>query len=188
MVVGKFTAKMTIMYTRLLDKPGDSTWIRGLFGDAVVYDFLDSREAIRLERNPGVLFSEVESLPAESWVVPDDVQKVPAVLDEVHRLIESRRLQLVLCGSSARKLKRGGANLLAGRAIVTEMFPLTSAELGTDFDLSAALVNGTLPLVLEGRDPRGYLTTYASTYLNEEIRMEAHTRNAGAFSRFLEQL
>jgi len=198
LTVGKFTAKMTLMYTRLLQKPknsiflfgprgtGKSTWIRGLFGDAVAYDFLDSREAIRLERNPGVLFSEVESLPPGSWVVLDEVQKVPAVLDEVHRLMESRRLRFVLCGSSARKLKRGGANLLAGRAIVAEMFPLTSSELGRDFEISTALVNGTLPLALEGSDPPGYLTTYASTYLNEEIRMEALTRNAGAFSRFLE--
>jgi len=83
-------------------------------------------------------------------------------------------------------LKRGGANLLAGRAIVTELFPLTSAELGRDFDISTALVNGTLPLTLEGSDPQGYLATYTATYLNEEIRMEALTRNVGAFSRFLE--
>jgi predicted AAA+ superfamily ATPase len=198
LIVGKFTVKMTTMYTRLLQKPensiflfgprgiGKSTWIRGLFGDAVVYDFLDSREAIRLERNPGVLFSEVESLPPGSWVVLDEVQKVPAVLNEVHRLIETRRLRFVLCGSSARKLKRGGANLLAGRAIVTELFPLTSTELGRDFDISTVLVNGTLPLAVEGSDPQGYLTTYTATYLNEEIRMEALTRNVGAFSRFLE--
>ncbi|MBN2551739.1 MAG: ATP-binding protein, partial [Spirochaetales bacterium] len=198
LTVGKFTVIITAMYTRLLQKPGNSiflfgprgtgksTWIRGLFADAVVYDFLDSREAIRLERNPGVLFSEVESLPPESWVVLDEVQKVPAVLDEVHRLMETRRLRFVLCGSSARKLKRGGANLLAGRAIVTELFPLTSAELGRDFDIATSLVNGTLPLALGGSDPQGYLTTYTSTYLNEEIRMEALTRNVGAFSRFLE--
>jgi uncharacterized protein len=186
------------MYARLLQKPdnsiflfgprgtGKSTWIKDTFDNVVLYDFLDSREAMRLERNPGVLFSETESLPPGSWVVLDEVQKVPAVLDEVHRLIESRKLRFILCGSSARKLKRGGANLLAGRAVVTEMFPLTSAELGRNFDLSTMLLYGSLPLSVEGTDREGYLTTYTATYLNEEIRMEALTRNVGAFSRFLE--
>jgi uncharacterized protein len=198
LTVGKITVKMTTMYARLLKKPdnsiflfgprgtGKSTWIEGLFGSAVIYDFLDTKEAIRFERNPGVLFSETKSLAPGSWVVLDEVQKVPAVLDEVHRLVEKRNLRFVLCGSSARKLKRGGANLLAGRAIVTEMFPLTSAELGGDFDLSTVLLYGSLPLSVEGTDREGYLTTYTATYLNEEIRMEALTRNVGAFSRFLE--
>lgn len=112
------------------------------------------RETIRLERNPGVLFSETESLPPDSWVVLYEVQKVPAVLYEVHRLIESRKLRFVLCGSSARKLKRGGANLLAGRAAVREMYPLTSAELGAGFDIANALLHGSLPLSMEGADKK----------------------------------
>lgn len=193
-----FTVNLITMYTRLLKKPensillfgprgiGKSTWIHQHFSDAVLYNLLDSREAIRLERSPEILFSEVQGLPQGSWVVLDEVQKVPALMDEVHRLIESQRLRFVLCGSSARKLKRGGANLLAGRAIVTNMYPLTSAEMAGDFEAGNALIYGTLPLAITGDDPEGYLTTYADTYLNEEIRAEALTRNVGSFSRFLE--
>ncbi|RKX73625.1 MAG: hypothetical protein DRP87_18565 [Spirochaetes bacterium] len=114
-----FTVVMTTMYTRLLEKPkgsiflfgprktGKPTWIRKHFHDAVSCNLLDSREALRLERNPHLLFNEVQSLQTGSWVVLDEMQKVPALLDEAYRLIESRRLRFVLCGSSARKLKRG---------------------------------------------------------------------------------
>jgi len=107
-------------------------------------------------------------------------------MDEVHRLIEKKRLRFVLCGSSARKLKRAGANLLAGRAVVTNMFPLTRGEMGSDYDAERALTYGTLPLSVTGSDADGYLTSYVDTYLKEEIRAEALTRNVGAFSRFLE--
>jgi len=152
----------------------------------VTYDLLDSREALRLEREPHQLFRELQALPSGSWVVLDEVQKVPALMDEVHRLIEKHRLRFILCGSSARKLKRSGANLLAGRALVKHMFPLTSSELAEDFDVEKACLLGTLPLAIQGTDPVGFLTTYTTTYLNEEIRAEALTRNVGAFSRFLE--
>ena len=186
------------MYARMLQKPkssilllgprgtGKSTWIRRHFSDAVSYDLLDTRESIRLERSPHLLFSEVQTLKPGSWVVLDEVQKVPALLDEVHRLIESRELHFILCGSSARKLKHTGVNLLAGRAIVTHLFPLTSAELEQDFNIDQTLVYGTLPMAVTGEDPEGFLTSYAGTYLNEEIRAEALTRNVGTFSRFLE--
>jgi predicted AAA+ superfamily ATPase len=147
---------------------------------------LNSREALRLERAPELLFDELQALPPERWVVLDEVQKVPALLDEVHRLMESRGLRFVLCGSSARKLKRSGVNLLAGRALMQTMFPLVSGELGEDFDLDRALTCGGLPLVVTGTEPEGVLEAYADTYLNEEIRAEALTRNVGAFSRFLE--
>ena len=165
---------------------GKSTWIQQHFPDAPRYDLLDTKEALRLEREPGQLFLELQSLPPRSWVVLDEVQKVPALMDEVHRLMESKRLQFLLCGSSARKLKRAGANLLAGRALVQTMFPLVSSELMEDFDPERALTLGGLPLSVTGSDPKGYLDTYAATYLNEEIRAEALTRNVGAFSRFLE--
>lgn len=186
------------MYSRLLPKPeasaflfgprgtGKSTWIAEHFADAVTYDLLDSREVLRLEREPHQLFRELQTQKPGTWVVLDEVQKVPALLDEVHRLIEKQRLRFVLCGSSARKLKRSGTNLLAGRALVKHMFPLTSSELGADFDIDKACLQGTLPLTIQGADPIGFLTTYATTYLNEEIRAEALTRNVAAFSRFLE--
>ena len=186
------------MYKRLLPVPsssilllgprgtGKSTWIQHHFSSAETYDLLNSREALRLERTPDLLFKELQHLPPESWVVIDEVQKVPAIMDEVHRLMESRKLRFILCGSSARKLKRAGSNLLAGRAIVSRMFPLTFAELNEDFNSDKALTHGTLPMTVTGSDPEGYLTTYADIYLNEEIRAEALTRNVGAFARFLE--
>ncbi|MEI6169327.1 MAG: AAA family ATPase [bacterium] len=186
------------MYSRLLRKPdtstlllgprgtGKSTWIAQHFHEATRYDLLDTREALRLEREPSRLFNELRTVPAGGWVVLDEVQKVPALLDEVQRLIESCGLRFILCGSSARKLKRSGVNLLAGRAIEARMFPLVSAEIGPNFDLQAALATGTLPLAVTGTDPIGFLTTYAHTYLNEEIRAEAVTRNVASFSRFLE--
>lgn len=189
---------MITMYTRLLQIPeksillfgargtGKSTWLRKYFKDAVFYDLLNSRESLRLERNPELLFNELQILKPGSWVVLDEVQKVSALLNEVHRLIESKGLRFVLCGSSARKLKHTGVNLLAGRAIVTNMFPLISAELEKDFNPDRALIYGTLPIVINSLDPEGVLITYTDTYLKEEIRAEALTRNVGSFLRFLE--
>jgi len=186
------------MIKRLLRKPeqsilllgprgtGKSTWIHHHFKDAVIYDLLNTSESLRLSREPEALYRELESVPADRWIVIDEVQKVPALLDEVHRLIENKGLRFVLSGSSARKLRRGGTNLLAGRAIVRHMFPFVSAELGSDFSVSEAMVNGTLPMAVLGGDPVSYLTTYAETYLQEEIKAEALTRSIGHFSRFLE--
>lgn len=186
------------MFPRLLEPPdssillfgprgtGKSTWIRHHLPDATVYDLLDTAESLRLSRDPGSLFREVELLSQGSWVVIDEIQKVPALLDEVHRLIETRQLRFVLSGSSARRLRRGGTNLLAGRAIVRHLFPLVSAEILSDFAVSNVLIHGTLPLAVTGKDPVSYLTTYAQTYLQEEIKAEALTRSIGGFARFLE--
>ncbi len=165
---------------------GKSTWIHENFKDAVIYDLLDTSESLRLSREPDALYRELAAEPVERWIVIDEVQKVPALLDEVHRLIEGKGLRFVLSGSSARKLRRGGTNLLAGRALKTEMFPFVSAELGNDFSVSDAIVHGTLPLAVLGTDPVSFLTTYAETYLQEEIHAEALTRSIGNFSRFLE--
>lgn len=165
---------------------GKSTWISEHFDGARTYDLLDHSECLRLERDPHQLGRELELLDPGSWVVIDEVQKVPALLDEVHRLIEKRGLRFVLCGSSARKLKRSGANLLAGRAEVVRMNPLVSVEMGDRFDVERAMLFGTLPKAVLGADARGFLMAYAALYLNEEIRAEALTRNVGAFSRFLE--
>ena len=186
------------MYTRLLPTPtrsillfgprgtGKSTWIRDRFPDAVTYDLLDTREALRLGKDPHALYRELATLSSGSWAVIDEVQKVPALLDEVHRLIETRRLRFVLSGSSARKLRRGGANLLAGRAVTTSMYPLVSAELSFEIDPERALRFGMLPMAVTTDTPRDYLRTYAETYLVQEIQAEALTRNLGAFARFLE--
>jgi len=122
----------------------------------------------------------------KDWVVVDEVQRVPELLDEVHRLIESRRLRFVLTGSSARKLRRRGVNLLAGRALTRYMHPLTALELGKDFDLQRALRYGGLPLACTSKSPKDYLKSYAATYLREEVQQEGFARNIGAFGRFLE--
>ncbi len=165
---------------------GKSTWIHHHFNDAVIYDLLSTSESLRLSRDPSTLYRELEAGPSDRWVVIDEVQKVPALLDEVHRLIENHGRRFVLSGSSARKLRRGGTNLLAGRAIVAHMFPFVSAELADDYSITEMLTNGSLPIAVLGDDPVSYLTTYAETYLQEEIRAEALTRNIGHFSRFLE--
>ncbi|MYN67609.1 MAG: ATP-binding protein [Acidobacteria bacterium] len=186
------------MYARSLPTPtrsvflfgprgtGKTTWIRDRFPTADAYDLLDTREALRLSKNPDVLFRELAALPAGSWAVIDEVQKVPELLNEVHRLIEARGLRFVLSGSSARKLRRRGVNLLAGRAITTTLFPLVSAELDFELDIERALSYGTLPMALVDDDPLDYLRTYAETYLVQEVQAEALTRNLGAFARFLE--
>ena len=186
------------MYTRLLPTPtrsiflfgprgtGKSTWIRNRFPNAVSYDLLDTGEALRLSKEPQALHRELATLPVGSWAVIDEVQKVPQLLDEVHRLMESRRLRFVLSGSSARKLRRGGANLLAGRALTKSMMPLVSAEMGFDLDMARILPFGTLPMAVTEADPKDYLRTYAETYLIQEVQAEALTRNLGAFARFLE--
>jgi predicted AAA+ superfamily ATPase len=186
------------MFARLLSLPtnsiflfgprgtGKSTWIREHFQNATVYDLLDTAEALRLSKDPSMLYRETETLAPGSWVVIDEVQKVPDLLDEVHRLIETRGLRFVLSGSSARKLRRGGVNLLAGRALVRQLFPLVSAEMPNEFDVDVAESHGSLPLAITGDDPASYLVSYAETYLQEEIRAEALTRNIGDFGRFLE--
>lgn len=186
------------MITRLLKPPnqsilllgprgtGKSTWIRHHFKDASIYDLLSTSEALRLSREPSALYQEAASEPEDRWIVIDEVQKVPALLDEVHRLIENHGRRFILSGSSARKLRRGGTNLLAGRALVTQMSPFVSAELGDRFAIDKMLAYGSLPMAVLGRDPASYLSAYANTYLQEEIKAEALTRNIGQFARFLE--
>lgn len=186
------------MYTRLLSRPnhsaflfgprgtGKSTWIHKHFQNALRYDLLSTAEYLRLSKNPGLLYQEVASLPENSWVVLDEVQKVPSLLDEVHRLIEEKKVRFLLCGSSARKLKRGGANLLAGRAVKLEMFPLVTAEVSQVLSLEKICRYGMLPMALDAENPQAYLQSYVETYLEQEIKAEALTRNIGGFSRFLE--
>jgi predicted AAA+ superfamily ATPase len=119
-------------------------------------------------------------------IIIDEVQKLPALLDEVHRLIEDRKFRFVLTGSSARKLRRSGTNLLAGRARTLTMHPFTATELGDRFDLGHAIRFGLLPTVWTTQDPAEYLRGYAGTYLREEVQQEALVRNIASFSRFLE--
>lgn len=165
---------------------GKSTWLRQVLSDAVAFDLLDASLFLELSREPHRLEALVGRQPSETWVVLDEIQKVPELLDEVHRLMEGQGWRFALCGSSARKLRRGGANLLAGRALTLSMESFSAAELGDDFDLGRALEWGTLPFVQH--DPSvaaDILAAYVTTYLKEEIQAEGLIRNAPPFLRFL---
>src|SRR3990170_1596358 len=162
---------------------GKSFLIRHTLGGARVYDLLDHATYLALGQRPGRIAEEVA--PGERVVVIDEIQRLPELLNEVHRLIEGRGIRFLLTGSSARKLRRGGVNLLGGRARTRYLHPLTSRELGPHFDLRRAIARGSLPSIYFSDDPRADLEAYAGSYLKEEIVAEGATRNAPAFSRFL---
>lgn len=122
----------------------------------------------------------------KDWVVLDEVQRIPELLNEVHRLIEKYHFKFVLTGSSARRLKRKGPNLLGGRALTLSFHPLTAVELGNDFKLKHSLSYGQLPCAYTESDPKAYLESYVKTYLEQEVQQEGLTRNLSAFTRFLE--
>ncbi len=162
---------------------GKSSLIRHQLPDAPVFDLLDADVFARLARRPKLISEEVPS--HVNLVVIDEVQKLPGILDEVHRLIESRGLRFLLTGSSARKLKRGGSNLLAGRAWEAALLPFTSHEIPS-FNLLAYLNKGGLPAVAFSPEPQEELRSYANLYLREEIQAEALVRRVDQFARFLD--
>jgi predicted AAA+ superfamily ATPase len=162
---------------------GKTTLIRRQLPGARVYDLLDSSVFLRLGQNPGRVGEELG--PREALVVIDEVQRLPELLNEVHRLIEARGVRFVLTGSSARKLRRGGVNLLGGRARTRQLHPLTCRELGPRFELGRAIGRGLLPSIYFSDDPAADLLAYTGTYLQQEIMAEGATRNVPAFSRFL---
>lgn len=165
---------------------GKSTWLQQVLPDAFRLDLLDASLFLELSRDPHRLEALIGKRPAGAWVVLDEIQKVPALLDEVHRLMELRRWRFALCGSSARKLRRGGANLLAGRALTLSMESLSAAELGVEFDLDFALNWGLLPFVLNDPDTAAdILAAYVNTYLKEELQAEGLIRKVPPFVRFL---
>jgi len=162
---------------------GKSFSIRYQLQGTRVYNLLDTATFLALSQNPGRLGEEIG--PHDKLVAIDEIQRLPILLNEVHLLIEERGVRFLLTGSSARKLRRGGVNLLGGRARTMYMHPLTTAELGERFDLSRALHRGLLPSIYFSDDPEADLAAYAGTYLHEEIVAEGATRNIPAFSRFL---
>jgi predicted AAA+ superfamily ATPase len=163
---------------------GKSTLLRARYPKARRVDLLSAREFVRYSRDPGLLREEIES-SRERFVVIDEVQKVPALLDEVHWLIENRAVVFALCGSSARKVRRGQANLLGGRALRYELRGLVSAELGEDFDVIRAVNHGYLPRHYLARSARDLLRSYVDDYLKEEVAAEGLTRNLPVFADFL---
>lgn len=169
---------------------GKSTWARQRLAGAHVVDLLPPETMLRFDKSPSLFRAEVLAQPRDRWIVVDEVQRVPRLLDEVHFLMEQHGYKkFALTGSSARKLKRGAANLLAGRAIVRNLFPLTFAELGDAAVADRLLKFGALPLCVTAEDDRAredFLRSYVTVYLNEEIRAEALVRDLGSFARFLE--
>jgi predicted AAA+ superfamily ATPase len=164
---------------------GKSTWLRATFPGGYVIDLLAEDTYQRLLASPGLFADELRALKAPQWVIVDEVQRLPGLLNEVHRFIEEKRLRFVLCGSSARKLKRADVNLLAGRALHRSMHPFVPEELGADFDLDEALQFGLLPIVWDSTTKDDTLAAYARLYLKEEIQAEALVRNLPGFARFL---
>lgn len=167
---------------------GKSTWLAQAFPRALTVDLLDSTRFLALSRDPALLARLVAPLHHGDWVVIDEIQRIPALLDEVHRLYEQRRgIHFALSGSSARKLRRAGANLLAGRALQMPMLPFVWPEYRNAWSIDQACEWGTLPLVVSDPDHRAAtLAAYVETYLKEEITAEALVRTLAPFVRFLQ--
>mgnify|MGYP001605297719 FL=1 len=186
------------MYSRILSPPknksfflfgprgtGKTTWVKSAFPKAIFIDLLESEIYNDLLANPQRLETFIPK-DFKNWVIIDEVQRVPELLNEIHRLIEKKQCVFVLTGSSARTLRKKGVNLLAGRALTYSFHQLTAIELAKDFNLAHSLKFGQLPCVYTEKDPQAYLESYVETYLREEIQQEGLTRNLSAFSRFLE--
>ncbi|MBI4737068.1 MAG: ATP-binding protein, partial [candidate division NC10 bacterium] len=162
---------------------GKTTLVRRTLPAARVYDLLDTSVYLALNQHPGRIAQELG--PEDRVVVIDEIQRLPGLLNEVHRLIESRGVRFLLTGSSARKLRRGGINLLGGRARIQYLHPLTSQELGDRFELQRTVERGLLPSIYFSDNPQADLQAYTGLYLQQEVVAEGATRNVPAFSRFL---
>ena len=166
---------------------GKSAWTQHHYRDSVRIDLLHPATLQRYRAGPERLFDLVRAQPHGQVIVIDEVQRVPDLLSAVHALIEEQRgWRFVLTGSSARKLRRSGVDLMAGRAVVRTMHPFMAAELEASFDLPAALQRGMLPLVLGAEDPVDTLQSYVAVYVREEVQMEGLVRDLDGFFRFLE--
>lgn len=164
---------------------GKSTILRQQFPGAIYIDLLDTEVKSRFSRRPVLLYETLQDKPEETLVIIDEIPEVPELLNEVHRLISERQLIFILCGSSARKLKRKGKNTLGGRALPVYLYPFVSAEI-PDFDIDHAVSFGMIPSHYLAKNPERRLSAYIQVYLKEEIKEEALVRNLDAFQRFLE--
>jgi uncharacterized protein len=164
---------------------GKTSWLIKNFPKAIRFDLLKDSTYTKLLGNPSSLEDYIPS-DYKDWIIIDEIQKIPALLDEAHRLIEERKLKFILTGSSARKLRRSGVNLLAGRALIKNMFPITALEQGKDFNLIRSLKYGNLPMAISSKNPGDFLKSYIATYLREEVLQESLTRNIALFTKFLE--
>ncbi len=164
---------------------GKSTLLKSLFPNALWFDLLKSDVFTRYQNSPSQFREAILATTSNGLVIVDEIQKIPALLDEIHWLIENHQTRFILSGSSARKIVRSGANLLGGRALRYELYPLIATEI-PNFDLLNALNNGLLPRHYLAENPKKMIEAYISNYLKEEIVAEAKIRNINAFSRFLE--
>ncbi len=189
-----------VMFSRLLKIPvdnnksfflfgprgtGKTTWIKSIFSESLYFDLLKFDLYNDLLARPGRLENLIPQ-GFQNWIILDEIQRIPELLNEVHRLIETFHYKFILTGSSARTLRKKGVNLLAGRALTYKMYPLTAVELGDSFCLKKSLAWGHLPSIPSEKTPNLFLKAYVQTYLREEILQEGLTRNLGSFSRFLE--
>jgi len=164
---------------------GKTSYIKEHIAQSIYLDLLDFSTYAPLAANPNRLQNLIP--PGYSdWIIIDEVQRIPELLNEVHRLIEHQKYKFILTGSSARKLRKGGVNLLAGRALTYTMHPLIAQEMAEQFSIATAVNYGLLPAVIGHEDPKKYLESYVQTYIREEVLQEGLTRNIGAFTRFLE--
>ena len=190
------------MYKRLLQNPldnknsfflfgargtGKSYWLKKQLKDSILFNLLEPETRVELSTKPSLLEQQIPP-KYKGWIVIDEIQKAPILLDLVHKLIEEKNHKFILTSSSAHKLKKLGTNLLAGRAHTYHMYPLTFQELKKDFKLSNALNFGMLPKIYDDEisQAKKYLGSYTKTYLYEEVMQEGLSRNLEAFSRFLE--
>lgn len=164
---------------------GKSTLLKNLYPDSMYFDLLLSSEYERFLRNPSLLKEILDEKEIKGPVIIDEIQRIPAMLNDIQWLMVNRNIQFILCGSSPRKILRSGSNLLGGRAVRSELYPLVSAEI-PDFDLIRALNNGLLPRHYLSNNPWKLLSGYIGSYLRDEIIAEARIRNIESFSRFLE--
>lgn len=164
-------------------------YLRSKYSDSIYIDLLEANTFFRLQANPTRLSEYISADNSKEPIIIDEIQKIPDLLDEVHRLIELKKLNFILTGSSSRKLKQSQSNLLGGRALKNNMYPLAAEELGDDFNIAKSMEFGLLPTIYDPNkevDPKAYLETYIQVYLEEEILKEGILRNLVAFSRFLE--
>ena len=184
-------------YERVLAKPkssfflfgcrgtGKSTWVKHQFPDAHVISLLDESLYQSFLAAPELFRKRLRAIKDTEWIFVDEIQRLPQLLNEVHAAIEEFKLKFILCGSSARKLKRAGVNLLGGRALERRLYPFLPQEMGGNYSLESVLQLGSLPLIVASDEKEDQLAAYAQLYLKEEIQAEALVRNLAGFARFL---
>ena len=164
---------------------GKTRWLKQNYPDSLFFDLLNVTTYKQFLADPTRLSSYIPD-DYSGWVIIDEIQKAPELLNEVHRLIEHRELKFIMTGSCARSLRRKGVNLLAGRALIYHMHPLTASEIGSEFSIKRSLKIGCLPQAITSNCPTEYLSSYIKTYLREEVLQESLTRNIALFTHFLE--